>query len=229
LRRECLPVAQNGLCFTANQLHTASPRFRGGGDLRQKPYTAFLVPALILIPFSSARCWNGHWACKHLTKRFRSRGRIWPILVSKVSSEASLQGDWVEIHSIHDPGCQMRLWESEESPDEPKPEAQRDCKALGDKIAPVVQSCTLRGQMVLLEAGDSWLSLEGCVPPTNSGSFTGQPLPLTEGRPAVADLLRGSLQNLDNKRLNHGLNSRNFVQSSKFQVRQVTPSKPLLD
>ncbi len=79
--------------------------------------------------------------------------------VKKVSSEASPKGDMGQKYLASGKAVSMRLWENE-SPDEPKPEAQRDYETVGYVIAGRAE-LHLEGQMVLLEAGDSWLVPKG--------------------------------------------------------------------
>ena len=79
--------------------------------------------------------------------------------VIKVSSERSPQGEMGQIYLASGKSVSMRLWR-DEPPGEPKPAASRDYETVGYVISGSAE-LHLEGQMVRLEAGDSWVVPEG--------------------------------------------------------------------
>ena len=79
--------------------------------------------------------------------------------VIKVSSEASPQGEMGQIYLASGKSVSMRLWR-DEAPGEPKPAASRPYETVGYVISGSAE-LHLEGQMVRLEAGDSWVVPEG--------------------------------------------------------------------
>ena len=79
--------------------------------------------------------------------------------IIKVSSVASPHGDMGQVYLASGKGISMRLWQSE-SPGEPKPEARRDYETVGYVLSGSAE-LHMEGQMVLLEAGDSWVVPKG--------------------------------------------------------------------
>ena len=79
--------------------------------------------------------------------------------VIKVSSEASPQGEMGQIYLASGKSVSMRLWR-DEAPGEPKPAASRPYETVGYVISGLAE-LHLEGQMVRLEAVDSWVVPEG--------------------------------------------------------------------
>ena len=79
--------------------------------------------------------------------------------VKKVSSKFSPKGAMGQKYLADGKSVSMRLWEGEE-PGEPKPEARRDYETVGYVVSGRAE-LHLEGQMVVLEAGDSWLVPKG--------------------------------------------------------------------
>ena len=79
--------------------------------------------------------------------------------VIKVSSGASPQGEMGQVYLASGKGVSMRLWR-DEAPGEPKPAASRPYETVGYVIGGLAE-LHLEGQMVRLEAGDSWVVPEG--------------------------------------------------------------------
>lgn len=79
--------------------------------------------------------------------------------VVKVSSGASPRGEMGQIYLASGKSVAMRLWR-DEPPGEPKPEASRDYETVGFVISGSAE-LHLEGQMVRLEAGDSWVVPRG--------------------------------------------------------------------
>lgn len=75
--------------------------------------------------------------------------------VVKVSSAASPQGEMGQVYLASGKSVSMRLWQGE-APGEPKPAASRDYETVGYVISGLAE-LHLEGQMVRLEAGDSWV------------------------------------------------------------------------
>ena len=73
--------------------------------------------------------------------------------IKKVSSAHSPRGEMGQKYLASGKTLSMRLWE--EDPGEPKPETERGYETVGYVIAGRAE-LHLEGQMVLLEAGDSW-------------------------------------------------------------------------
>jgi len=74
--------------------------------------------------------------------------------VKKVKSEFSPKGKRGQKYLASGKGIEMRLWE-EEPPGEAKPVTRRDYETVGYVIRGKAE-LHIEGQMVLLEAGDSW-------------------------------------------------------------------------
>jgi quercetin dioxygenase-like cupin family protein len=79
--------------------------------------------------------------------------------VMKVKSAHSPKGELGQKYLATGIHVSMRLWE-EEQPGEPKPPTQRDYETVGYVIKGRAE-LHLEGQMVLLEAGDSWVVPKG--------------------------------------------------------------------
>ncbi len=79
--------------------------------------------------------------------------------VIKVQSKHSPKGAMGQKYLAVGKNISMRLWEDEQ-PDEPKPPTQRDYETVGYVIKGRAE-LHLEGQMVLLEAGDSWVVPKG--------------------------------------------------------------------
>ncbi len=77
--------------------------------------------------------------------------------VTKVDSQNSPQGEMGQKYLASGKSVAMRLWEKEQ-PGEPKPEKAREYETVGYVLSGKAE-LHLEGQMVTLEAGDSW-----CVP-----------------------------------------------------------------
>ena len=73
--------------------------------------------------------------------------------IKKVSSAHSPRGEMGQKYLASGKTLSMRLWEEE--PGEPKPETERGYETVGYVIAGRAE-LHLEGQVVLLEAGDSW-------------------------------------------------------------------------
>jgi quercetin dioxygenase-like cupin family protein len=78
--------------------------------------------------------------------------------VKKVSSAHSLKGEMGQKYLASGVAVSMRLWEEE--PGNPKSETERGYETAGYVIAGRAEF-HLEGQMVLLEAGDSWVVPKG--------------------------------------------------------------------
>lgn len=79
--------------------------------------------------------------------------------VMKVSSAHSPKGQMGQKYLATGKTVSMRLWEDEQ-PDEPKPAAAREYETVGYVIKGKAE-LHLEGQMILLEAGDSWMVPKG--------------------------------------------------------------------
>jgi quercetin dioxygenase-like cupin family protein len=79
--------------------------------------------------------------------------------VKKVSSQHSPEGEMGQKYLASGKSVSMRLWEGEE-PGEPKPEARRDYETVGYVVEGRAE-LHLEGQVIHLEAGDSWLVPKG--------------------------------------------------------------------
>lgn len=79
--------------------------------------------------------------------------------IIKVSSGTSPQGEMGQIYLASGRSVSMRLWR-DEPPDEPKPAASRPYETVGYVISGLAE-LHLEGQMVRLEAGDSWVVPSG--------------------------------------------------------------------
>ena len=79
--------------------------------------------------------------------------------IIKVSSERSPQGEMGQLYLASGKGVSMRLWR-DEPPGEPKPAASRDYETVGYVIGGLAELHS-EGQMVRLEAGDSWVVPQG--------------------------------------------------------------------
>ncbi len=79
--------------------------------------------------------------------------------VIKVQSKHSPKGAMGQKYLAVGKNISMRLWEDEQ-PGEPKPPTQRDYETVGYVIKGRAE-LHLEGQMVLLEAGDSWVVPKG--------------------------------------------------------------------
>ena len=79
--------------------------------------------------------------------------------VIKVSSERSPQGEMGQIYLASGKSVSMRLWR-DEPPGEPKPAASRDYETVGYVVSGKAELHT-EGQIVTLEAGDSWTVPKG--------------------------------------------------------------------
>ena len=74
--------------------------------------------------------------------------------IKKVNADHSPKGEMGQTYLVSGKSLAMRLWKEEAS--EPKPEMSRASKPSATSSA-AAPSCTLEGQMVTLESGDSWL------------------------------------------------------------------------
>lgn len=81
--------------------------------------------------------------------------------VKKVNADYSPQGSMGQKYLVTGKRLSMRLWEAEQ-PNETKPEARRDYETVGYVINGRAE-LHLEGQMILLEAGDSWLVPKGAA------------------------------------------------------------------
>ncbi|HEY7911065.1 MAG TPA: cupin domain-containing protein [Blastocatellia bacterium] len=79
--------------------------------------------------------------------------------VKKVQSKTSPKGALGQKYLASGIHVSMRLWEDEQ-PGEPKPESSRDYETVGYVIKGKAE-LHLEGQMILLEAGDSWTVAKG--------------------------------------------------------------------
>lgn len=79
--------------------------------------------------------------------------------IKKVQSKYSPKGEMGQKYLASGKNISMRLWEDEQ-PGESKPPTQRDYETVGYVIKGRAE-LHLEGQMVLLEAGDSWLVPKG--------------------------------------------------------------------
>lgn len=79
--------------------------------------------------------------------------------VMKVNSAHSPKGQMGQKYLATGKTVSMRLWEDEQ-PDEPKPAATREYETVGYVIRGKAE-LHLEGQMILLEAGDSWMVPKG--------------------------------------------------------------------
>ena len=79
--------------------------------------------------------------------------------ITKVSSQFSPKGEMGQKYLATGIKVSMRLWEDEE-PGEPKPPSRRDYETVGYVIKGRAE-LHIEGQMVLLEAGDSWVVSAG--------------------------------------------------------------------
>lgn len=79
--------------------------------------------------------------------------------VKKIDSTYSPKGKMGQRYLASGINVSMRLWDQEPA-GEPKPEAQRDYETVGYVISGRAE-LHLEGQMVLLEAGDSWTVPKG--------------------------------------------------------------------
>jgi quercetin dioxygenase-like cupin family protein len=79
--------------------------------------------------------------------------------VKKVQSKTSPKGALGQKYLASGIHVSMRLWEDEQ-PGEPKPESSRNYETVGYVIKGKAE-LHLEGQMILLEAGDSWTVAKG--------------------------------------------------------------------
>lgn len=79
--------------------------------------------------------------------------------VMKVNSNYSPKGELGQKYLASGKTVSMRLWEDEQ-PDEPKPAAAREYETVGYVIKGKAE-LHIEGQMILLEAGDSWMVPKG--------------------------------------------------------------------
>ena len=79
--------------------------------------------------------------------------------IIKVSSSHSPKGEMGQRYLASGKTVSMRLWE-DEAPGEPKPAAARDYETVGYVIKGKAE-LHLEGQVVVLEAGDSWVVPKG--------------------------------------------------------------------
>ena len=79
--------------------------------------------------------------------------------VTKVSSSSSPKGAMGQKYLASGVHVAMRLWEAE-PPGEPKPLSQREYETVGYVISGRAE-LQLEGQMIVLEAGDSWVVPKG--------------------------------------------------------------------
>jgi quercetin dioxygenase-like cupin family protein len=79
--------------------------------------------------------------------------------VTKVDSRDSPRGPHGEKYLASSPHVGMRLWEDEQ-PGEPKPESRREYETVGYVIKGKAE-LHLEGQVVRLEAGNSWVVPKG--------------------------------------------------------------------
>jgi quercetin dioxygenase-like cupin family protein len=79
--------------------------------------------------------------------------------VKKVNSEYSPRGEMGEKCLASGVQVSMRLWEDEQ-PGEPKPPSARDYETVGYVIKGRAE-LHLEGQLILIEAGDSWVVPKG--------------------------------------------------------------------
>lgn len=79
--------------------------------------------------------------------------------VKKIDSDYSPKGELGQKYLASGKTVSMRLWENEE-PGEVKPETRRDYETVGYVIQGRAE-LHIEGQMVLLEAGDSWVVPKG--------------------------------------------------------------------
>ena len=79
--------------------------------------------------------------------------------VMKVNSAHSPKGQMGQKYLATGKTVSMRLWEDEQ-PDEPKPAATREYETVGYVIKGKAE-LNIEGQMILLEAGDSWMVPKG--------------------------------------------------------------------
>jgi len=79
--------------------------------------------------------------------------------VTKVDSSSSPRGELGQKYLASGKSLAMRLWENEE-PDEAKEAATREYETVGFVISGKAE-LHLEGQMVLLNAGDSWVVPKG--------------------------------------------------------------------
>ncbi|MBW4640032.1 MAG: cupin domain-containing protein [Gloeocapsa sp. UFS-A4-WI-NPMV-4B04] len=79
--------------------------------------------------------------------------------VMKVNSAHSPKGQMGQKYLATGKTVSMRLWEDEQ-PDEPKPATAREYETVGYVIKGKAE-LHIEGQMILLEAGDSWMVPKG--------------------------------------------------------------------
>lgn len=79
--------------------------------------------------------------------------------VMKVNSAHSPKGQMGQKYLATGKTVSMRLWEDEQ-PNEPKPAATREYETVGYVIKGKAE-LHIEGQMILLEAGDSWMVPKG--------------------------------------------------------------------
>ncbi len=79
--------------------------------------------------------------------------------VMKVNSAHSPKGQMGQKYLATGKTVSMRLWEDEQ-PDEPKPAIAREYETVGYVIKGKAE-LHIEGQMILLEAGDSWMVPKG--------------------------------------------------------------------
>jgi quercetin dioxygenase-like cupin family protein len=79
--------------------------------------------------------------------------------VMKVNSAHSPKGQMGQKYLATGKTVSMRLWEDEQ-PDEPKPALAREYETVGYVIKGKAE-LHIEGQMILLEAGDSWMVPKG--------------------------------------------------------------------
>ncbi|MBE9012891.1 cupin domain-containing protein [Pseudanabaenaceae cyanobacterium LEGE 13415] len=79
--------------------------------------------------------------------------------VQKVDAEFSPIGEMGQKYLASGKTVSMRLWENE-SPSDAKPPTQRDYETVGYVLSGKAE-LHLEGQMILLEAGDSWVVPKG--------------------------------------------------------------------
>lgn len=93
---------------------------------------------------------------KHLVKKIMS-----DTTVKKVSSTQSPKGEMGQKYLAMGKSISMRMWENEQ-PTEPKPEQAREYETVGYVIQGKAE-LHLEGQVVKLEAGDSWVVPKGAT------------------------------------------------------------------
>ena len=79
--------------------------------------------------------------------------------VTKIDSQSSPHGEMGQKYLASGKSVAMRLWEKEQ-PGDPKPAASREYETVGYVLSGKAE-LHLEGQMVKLEAGDSWVVPQG--------------------------------------------------------------------